>query len=169
MRAFLRPIASVVLVAFFISSVPLQGEAVDDKLTQISPDFKPGAGEVIHGAGYGKILMRVMMFGSVGQQGIHYFPEGTDLLFAILSTGGTSEQTKLNGITIRRRNVKNILEVDLEDLVEEGRSIPKLADGDVVRVPFNWRRDYQQFMFYTQVLFSISSFILAVVTLTRLK
>ncbi len=169
MKAFLRPVSCLMIVAFLSASLHVHAEAVDDKLTQISPEFKPGAGEHIHGAGYGKILMRVMMFGAVGQQGIHYFPEGTDLLFSILATGGVSETTKLNGITIRRRAVKNLIEVDLDELVESGKSIPKLADGDVIRVPFNWRRDYQQFLFYTQVLFSISSFILAMVTLTRLK
>jgi hypothetical protein len=169
MKAFLRPISCVVLVAFLTVSLNVRGEAVDDKLTQISPDFKPGSGEYIHGTGYGKILMRVMMFGAVGAQGIHYFPEGTDLLFAILSSGGVGEQTKLNGTTIRRRNVKNLIEIDLEDLIEEGKAIPKLADGDVINVPFNWRRNYQQFMFYTQVLFSITGFLLAVVALSRLK
>ncbi|RAV23900.1 hypothetical protein DQE84_18485, partial [Staphylococcus warneri] len=81
-----------------------------------------------------------LIFGSVPVQGIHYMPEGTDLLFAILYAGGYGEMSSLNGITIRRRNQRALIEVDLEDLIEDGRPIPKLADGDIISVPFNWRK-----------------------------
>lgn len=137
-------------------------EAVDDKFTQISPQSTRGADEFIHGAGYGKILMRVMVFGAVPRQGIHYFPEGTDLLFALLYAGGYQETTKLNGITIRRRNSRELLTVNLEDLIEDGLPIPKLVDGDVVNVPFNWRKSYQEVLFYTSVITTLGTLLIGV-------
>lgn len=161
---------SIIFVLCFILACPPQlafGEAVDDQFTQITPKHSPGSGEFVHGQGYGKILMRVMVFGSVPQQGIHYVPEGTDLLFAILYAGGYGETTKLNGITIRRRNVKDLIEVDLEDLIADGRTIPKLLDGDIVSVPFNWKKDYQEFIFLTSIFTSLTSLVLAVVALTQ--
>ena len=70
-------------------------------------------------------------------------PEGTDLLFAILYAGGYTENSKLNGISIRRRNVKDLIEVDLEDLIEDGKVIPKLLDGDIITIPYNLAPGYR--------------------------
>jgi len=150
----------------FLQSAICRGESIDDKLPQISPDYSPGAGEFIHGSGYGKLLMRVMMFGAT-QQGIHYFPEGTDLLFAILYTGGYGDNTKLNGLSIRRRGVRHLIEVDLEDLIEVGKPIPKLVDGDIVNVPFSWRKYYGEMMFYVSVFSTLSALLLSVVALVK--
>lgn len=143
------------------------GEAVDDKFAQISPTQQPGAGEFVHGQGYGKILIRVLMFGSVPQQGVHYVPEGTDLLFSILYAGGYGDNSKLNGITIRRRGKKELIEVDLQDAMEDGESIPKLQDGDVVNVPFNWRRDIQTISLVTGFMAAMTGFTLSLIALTR--
>ena len=137
-------------------------EAVDDKFTQISPQSRAGGDEMVHGAGYGKILMRVMVFGAVPRQGIHYYPEGTDLLFALLYAGGYQETTKLNGITIRRRNSRELINVDLEDLMDDGLPIPKLIDGDVINVPFNWRKSYQEILFYTSVISTLGTLLIGV-------
>jgi hypothetical protein len=142
-------------------------ESVDEEFTQISPKHSPGSGEYVHGQGYGKILMRVLMFGSVPQQGIHYMPEGTDLLFAVLYAGGYGDATKLNGISIRRKGMQESIEVDLEKVIEEGGAIPKLRDGDIVNVPFNWRSDYKEFLFFTSIFTSITGLIVSVALLTR--
>jgi len=157
MKILRKLLIVLVVCALSLQSVCLHAESVDDRFTQITPSHSLGAGEYIHGQGYGKILMRVMMFGAVPQQGIHYVPEGTDLLFALLYAGGYAETTKLNGITIRRRGIQELLEVDLEDLIEEGKSIPKLADGDVVNVPYNWKKDYQEFSFIASMLTTVLS------------
>jgi protein involved in polysaccharide export with SLBB domain len=121
----------------------------------------------VHGTGYGKILIRVMMFGAVPQQGVHYYPEGTDLLFAILYAGGYADHTKLNGIKIRRRGQKDRISIDLQSLMEEGEKIPKLSDGDVVDIPYNWRRDAQTFTAVTGCLTAITTFTLAMVALSK--
>jgi hypothetical protein len=142
-------------------------ESVDDRFTHISPKYSPGGGEFVHGQGYGKLLMRVMIFGATPQQGIHYFPEGTDLLFAILYSGGYSDQTRLNGITLRRQGVPELMEVNLEDLIEDGMGVPKLADGDIINVPYSWRRDYQQFTLLSQVFTGLSTLLLAFVAIRR--
>jgi hypothetical protein len=145
----------------------LYAESVDDEFAQISPSHTTGSGEFVHGQGYGKILIRTMIFGAIPQQGIHYVPEGTDLLFALLYAGGYNDQTDLNGITIRRRGVKEIIEVDLENMIEEGQVIPRLKDGDVINVPHNWRRDYQEFMFFAGMFTSLSSLVLSIALLSR--
>src|SRR3989338_6517836 len=127
----------LILFSFLISSNRALCEAVDDTFTQISPTETLGAGEFIHGTGYRKLLVRVLMFGAIPNQGIHYVPEGTDLLFAILYAGGYQELTKLDGIAIRRKNQTELIRVDLEEMIEEGTTIPRLLDGDIVSVPFN--------------------------------
>lgn len=165
MEKLKRPICVVLVTLLLCHGTLLRGEAVDDKFTQISPQSKTDG--AIHGAGYGKILMRVMMFGAVPSQGVHYMPEGTDLLFAILYAGGYNESTKLSAISIRRRNVKNLIEVDLEQLMENGDSIPKLLDGDVVNVPFNWRKNYQDLLFYTTVFTTLGTLALGIAAIVR--
>ena len=131
---------SVCLIFCLLScSLRLPAESVDDKFTEATPNQTGDAGEYFHGKSYGKILIRVLMFGSVPKQGVHYVPEGTDLLFAILYAGGYGESSKLNGITIRRKNVSSVIRVNLEDLVDDGKPIPKLLDGDAVTVPWSWR------------------------------
>lgn len=156
-----------VVISLTLPTNGILGESLDDKFTQIPPNHTPGAGEFIHGAGYGKLLMRVNMYGLIPQQGVHYFPEGTDLMFAITYAGGYSDMSKLNGIKIRRRNVKELINVDLEDLIEDGEKIPKILDGDVISVPFNWRRDMQNFFTITGFITSITGFALAMIALTK--
>lgn len=162
-----KTISLCVICAFLSASLPLHAESVDDKFTQISPQFSPGNGEYMHGQGYGKLLMRIIVLGAVPQQGVHYMPEGTDLMFAIIYCGGKGDQTKLNGIAIRRRNVPDVIKVNLEDLLEEGVPIPKLVDGDVVDVPYNWKKDYSEFMFISGVFTSVTALILAIIALSH--
>ena len=164
---FNRTLSVIVLVSFLLSPAGLFAEAVDDKNTQIVPTHSPGGGEFIHGQGYGKILMRVLMFGSIPQQGVHYFPEGTDLLFAILYSGGYGESTKLNGINIRRRSQKELIYVNLEDLIEDGDKIPKIADGDIINVPYNWRRDMATIGLLTGFLTAMTGFSISLIALSR--
>lgn len=142
-------------------------ESINEGFTDIAPGQNPGSGEFVHGRGYGKVLMRVLMFGAVPRQGIHYMPEGTDLLFAMLYGGGYGDETQLNGITIRRRNIQELIEVDLEDLVESGEPVPRLYDGDVVNVPYNWKKSYQEFSFVAQLFVSLTSLVLSIVALTN--
>lgn len=146
---------------------PLLAESVDDEFTQISPQHSPGSGEYVHGQGYGKMLMRLMLFGAIPQQGVHYVPEGTDLLFAILYAGGYGEQTSLNNITIRRRGLNEIIHVDLEDIIAEAQAVPKLKDGDVVNVPHNWRQGYQQFMFFAGIFSSVTGLLISLSLIAR--
>lgn len=160
----------ITLLLVFSLTVPApfaRAESVDEEFTHISPKHSPGGGEYVHGQGYGKILIRLLMSGAIPQQGIHYVPEGTDLLFAILYAGGHGDQTKLSDITIRRRGMPEMIHVDLESLIEEGGAIPKLKDGDIIHVPFNWRRDYQEVMFFTGIFSSLTALILSVGVLTR--
>jgi hypothetical protein len=163
LRSFLCSALALVMAV----PAPVFAESVEDEFAQISPQHSPGTGEFVHGQGYGKILIRTMVFGAVPQQGVHYVPEGTDLLFALLYAGGHNDQTDLSGITIRRRGVKEIIEIDLEDLIEEGHSIPRLKDGDIINVPHNWRRDYQEFMFFTGMLTGLSGLVLSIAILSR--
>jgi len=165
MRLRLLKIVSLGL-CLFLGSLSFS-EAIDDKFAQISPTQQPGVGEFVHGQGYGKILIRVLMFGSVPQQGVHYVPEGTDLLFSILYAGGYGDNSKLNGITIRRRGQKDLIEVDLQDAMQDGQAIPKLQDGDVVNVPFNWRRDIQTITLVTGFMAAMTGFTLSLIALTR--
>lgn len=156
-----------VVLSLTLSTSGIRAESLDDKFTQIPPNHSPGAGEFIHGTGYGKLLMRVNIYGAIPQQGVHYFPEGTDLMFAISYAGGYTDMTKLNGIKIRRRNVKELITVDLEDLIEDGEKVPKLLDGDVISVPYNWRRDMQTFFTITGFISGITGFALAMIALTK--
>lgn len=163
MRSLFKQVLVGVLVGVFAFQSPVaRAEAVDDKYTQSNTETG-----FVHGKNYGKVLMRILMFGSVPKQGVHYMPEGTDLLFGILYAGGYGEQSKLNGISIRRRKVADLIEVDLEDVIADGREIPKLQDGDIVNVPFNWRRSYQEFQFITGLLAAVSTLIISIVALTR--
>ncbi|MBI4405242.1 MAG: hypothetical protein HY537_13855 [Deltaproteobacteria bacterium] len=155
------------LFCFTLSSTVGFAESVADRYTQIAPVETHGSGEYVHGAGYGKLLMRVLLFGAIPQQGIHYYPEGTDLLFAILYAGGYSDMTKLNGIIIRRRAVKAALKVDLEDLIEDGGNIPRLQDGDIINVQFNYRKFMQEFFMWTGWFTSVTGFIFALIALFK--
>ncbi len=145
----------------------LLAESMSDSNSTISPKHIPGAGEFVHGQGYNKILMRILIFGSVPVQGIHYVPDGTDLVFGLVYAGGYGEFTSLDSITIRRRGVPDLFEIDLENLLEEGKPIPKLVDGDVINVPFNWRRDMNTVLNITSFVTAITSFALAMVALTK--
>ncbi len=160
-------IAYALIFSLVLPVSVVRAESIDEDFTHISPKHSPGTGEYVHGQGYGKILMRTLMFGSVPQQGVHYVPEGTDLLFAILYAGGYGDATKLNAITIRRKGVSELMEIDLENMIEEGSPIPKLKDGDIINVPYNWRRDYQEFLFFTGIFSSLTGLILSVALLTR--
>jgi hypothetical protein len=163
-----RKIISCLLVFCLVTPVSYVGaESVDEEFTHISPKHSPGGGEFVHGQGYGKILVRVLMFGAIPQQGIHYVPEGTDMLFGILYAGGYGDNTKMNNITVRRKGVPELIHVDLESIIEEGAAIPKLKDGDIVNVPYNWRRDYQEFMFFTSIFSSLTGLVISLAFLTR--
>lgn len=166
MTPFKRHCSLLVIGSFLVASVA-RGEAVSDRSSAISPKHMPGAGEFVHGQGYGKLLVRLLIFGSVPVQGIHYVPEGTDLVFAIMYAGGYGEFSNLDGITIRRRNVPDLIDVDLEDLIEDGKTIPKMADGDIVTVPFNWRKDFQTVLTITGFVSSLTGFALSLVALSR--
>lgn len=160
-------ISALVLVAFAFTQTVVFAESVEDKYTQISPTHAPGSGEYVHGQGYGKLLIRVLLFGSVGQQGVHYVPEGTDLLFAMLYAGGYSETTKLNDITIRRKGVQDLIEVDLEDLMEAGEKVPRLQDGDIVNVPYNWRKDITTIGIITGFVSAMTGFTLSLIAISK--
>lgn len=167
MHQFKKVVSALLILSIFISTSPVHAEAMDDKNTNIVPGRTLGGGEYVHGAGYGKILMRVMMFGAIGSQGVHYMPEGTDLLFAMLFAGGYSEQSKIDKITIRRRGQAEQIKVDLEDLLETGDKIPKLADGDIVTIPFNWRKDVSTISMITGFITAMTGFALSLVALTK--
>ena len=162
-----RFIAQAVIFAFLLATAPLPAESIDDVSSQITPKHTPGSGEYVHGQGYNKILIRILIFGAISQQGIHYVPEGTDLLFAILYSGGYSETSKLSGITIRRRGVKDLIEVSLDNLIEDGTPIPKLLEGDVVTIPFNWRRDITTIGTITGFFTAMSTFVLTLIALNK--
>jgi len=164
---FKKLLCSLMVVLLFFVNQSSFAEAIDDKFAQISPTQQRGTGEFVHGQGYGKILIRVLIFGSIPQQGVHYVPEGTDLLFAILYAGGYSETSKLNDITIRRRGQQDLIEVDLQDALSNGEKIPKLQDGDVVTVPFNWRRDIQTISLVTGFMAALTGFTLSLIALSR--
>lgn len=166
MKTFRSTVTTAVLCSFLLTSV-VRGEAISDKASAISPKHVPGAGEFVHGQGYGKLLMRILILGSVPVQGIHYVPEGTDLIFAIMYAGGYGDYSNLDGITIRRRNQSDLIHVDLEDLIEDGDPVPKLIDGDVITVPFNWRKDIQTILTVTGFFTSITGVILSAIALTR--
>ena len=156
------------LVGVLILGAPqVRAESVEDKFAQISPSHQQGSGEFVHGQGYGKILIRVLMFGAIPQQGVHYVPEGTDLLFSILYAGGYGDNSKLNGITIRRRGQQELIDVDLQDLMKDGGRIPKLQDGDIVNVPFNWRRDIQTISLITSFMAAMTGFTLSLIALSK--
>lgn len=158
--------ACVVIFSLLFSSLA-HPEAVDDTFTQMSPTESLGIGEFIHGAGYRRLLVRVLMFGAVTNQGIHYVPEGTDLLFALLYSGGVADTTKLDGITIRRKSQAELIYVDLEEMLEEGHKIPRLQDGDIVNVPFNWRRDINTVGLVTNFITSMTALTVGVLALTK--
>ena len=74
-------------------------------------------------------------------------PEGTDLMFGIIYAGGKADYTKMSSITIRRRGRKELLDIDLEDLIADRRSIPKLVDGDIVMLHITGERELRIFFF----------------------
>lgn len=155
------------MLAITLPPPPARAESVSENFSTISPLQGSGGGEYIHGQKSGKILMRLLLFGAVPAQGIHYVPEGTDLLFAILYAGGYTDSSKLSSVTIRRKNVKDIIDIDLEDLIEDGRPIPVLLDGDIITIPYNWRRDISTITLITSFISSMTAFTLSLVALTR--
>jgi hypothetical protein len=157
-----RLLVCVLILLTTFQSAVLRAEAVDDKFSPTNADTG-----FVHGKGYGKVLMRILLFGSIPKQGVHYMPEGTDLLFGILYAGGYGEESKLNGITIRRRKVGELMEIDLEDVIASGEEIPKLQDGDIINVPFNWRKTYQEITFFTGLITAVSTLIISIVALRR--
>lgn len=124
-------------------------------------------GQFIHPGKPGQLLIRVHMLGSLTQQGIHYFPEGTDILDALLYAGGVMDTTKIDSIQIRRNGVKDIVEMDLTEIIEDGREIPKVNDGDIVNVPFNWRRDISTISLIAGFLTAATGFIVSVIALNK--
>jgi len=163
-------IAFVLLVCTFVTTpgTLAYAESLGEQYTTASPGtVSGGTGEYIHGQRQGKLLMRTLILGAVPQQGIHYVPEGTDVLFAVLYSGGYTDTSRLNGIAIRRKNVRELIDVPLEDLIADGSEIPRLMDGDIVTVPFNWRRDISTISLVTGFLSSMTAFTLSVVALAR--
>lgn len=168
LRTKMKKLICLTLIgSFLLSSVPARGEALDDRFTEVAPGSLKGSSEFTHGAGHGKLLMRLLILGAVPQQGVHYVPEGTDLLFAILYAGGYNDETKLSSVTVRRRSMKQLMEVDLEGLIEDGKDIPKLYDGDIINVPFNWRRDIATISLITGFITSMTGFTLAIIALAK--
>jgi len=162
-----KPISLCLIAVLLLACIRLPAEAIDDRFTEVVPSQTPDHGEYYHGRNYGKVLIRVLMFGSVPSQGVHFVPEGTDLLFAILYAGGYGESSKLNGITIRRKNLASIIKVNLEDLIEDGQPVPKLLDGDVVTVPWSWRKGMETVSVITGFLAGLTGLTLSVIALSR--
>lgn len=136
--------------------------------TRITPTQGAISGEYVHGSIIGgKLLIKILFFGAVPTQGIHYIPEGTDLLSAILYAGGYNDTSKINGISIRRRNQKELIKIDLEEIIEEGLDAPKLLDDDVITIPYNWRRDIATISLITSFVTSISAFTTTLIVLVR--
>lgn len=167
MKTLRRQFCLALISSILLAPLSVRGEAISDKTSAISPRQVPGSGEYLHGQGYGKLLIRTLWLGSVPVQGIHYVPEGTDLVFALMYAGGVSEFSDLSEVTIRRRNQKDLIDVDLEDLIEDGDPVPKLADGDVITVPFNWRKDMQTILTITSFITSITGFTLSLIALSK--
>jgi hypothetical protein len=164
----LHRVLCLLTALWFLFFVPaIYADSMSQAYSTTTPGFVGGGGEFVHGQNSGKILIRVLIFGSVPQQGIHYVPENTDLLFGLLYAGGYTQTSSLNGITIRRRNVRDLMEVDLEDIIEDGKPVPKLLDGDVLTVPYNWRRDIDTITLVTGFVSSMTAFTLSIIALTR--
>lgn len=158
----------VVLICFSLTLSPhAYGEALSEQYTSVIPLHGGGGGEFVHGQRSGKLLMRTLILGAVPQQGIHFVPEGTDVLFAVLYAGGYTDSSRLNGITVRRKNVKELIDVPLESLIADGNEIPKLMDGDILTIPYNWRRDIATISLVTGFLSSMTAFTLSVIALTK--
>lgn len=150
-----------------VSSVPASAESLNEQYSATTPLHGGGTGEYVHGQRSGKLLIRTLILGAVPQQGIHYVPEGTDVLFAILYSGGYQDTSTLNAISIRRKNVRELIDVPLQDLISDGHEIPKLMDGDIVTIPFNWRRDIATISLITGFLSSMTAFTLSIIALTK--
>lgn len=163
-----KPISFCVIWATLFCSLTLRAESVDDQFTEISPSFRVGTGEFVHGQSYGKLLMRILILGAVPAQGIHYMPEGTDLMFGIIYAGGKADYTKMSGITIRRRGQKELIDIDLDNLIADGKAIPKLADGDIIDVPYNWRKGTQDILFWTGVFTALTGVLFAAIEIGQL-
>jgi len=164
----LKPFIASLLIICQIVVVP-QIFAKDNTSTPgyATPGEATADGMYIHGAKPGILLIRVHVLGAIAQQGIHYYPENVDLLDAMLYAGGMGETTNLNDIEIRRRNVEELIEIDLENLIEDGDKIPILKDGDIVKVSYNWRRDISTIGIITGFFASMTSFTLTLIALTR--
>lgn len=164
MHKIRQSVATLLVCTFLLSNIA-RGEAVSDQRSAISPKHMPGAGEFVHGQGYGKLLIRLLIFGAIPVQGIHYVPEGTDLIFAIMYAGGYGDFADLNQITIRRRGFAELMDVELEELIKDGKPIPKLADGDVITVPFNWKKDLQTVLTITGFVSALTGLTLSILAL----
>ena len=167
MKFFQRQLSLVLISTLLLAPLSVHAESLSDKTSAISPRTVPGSGEFVHGQGYGKLLIRTLWLGSIPAQGIHYVPEGTDLVFALMYAGGVSELSNLGEITIRRRGHEELISVDLEELIEEGKPVPKMVDGDVITVPFNWRKDMQTILTITSFITSITGLTLSLIALTK--
>jgi len=164
-----KQIIASLLILMTLLHVPAisLAERKKETYTYATPGEARSGGQFVHGGKPGVLLIRVYILGAVGQQGIHFFPDGTDILDAMLYAGGMADTTKLNGIQIRRKDVADLIDVDLEDLIEDGEAYPKLKDGDVVQVPWNWRRDIATIGLITGFLGSMTAFTLSLIALSR--
>lgn len=156
----------VVIFSWLLTIRPAYPDEYRD--TRITPTQGAIPGEFVHGTVIsGKLLIKVLFFGAVPSQGIHYIHEGTDLLSALLYAGGYTDTSKINGISIRRRGQKELIKINLEEIIEEGLDAPKLLDDDVVTVPYNWRRDIATITLITSFVTSISAFTTTLIVLVR--
>lgn len=156
------------LVFLFTQSVYPEETAPSVRDTRITPTQGVISGEFYHGSILtGKLLIKVLMFGAVPQQGIHYVHEGTDIMSALLYAGGYSEQSKINAITIRRKHSKKLIKIDLEEILEDGLESIKLQDDDIITVPYNWRKDIATISLITGFISSMTGFTLAILAITK--
>jgi hypothetical protein len=57
----------------------------------------------------------------------------------------------------------------LEELIEEGKPVPKLLDGDITNIPFNWRRNSQDVAFWVSLGSSIASIALTITAFIAIR
>ena len=103
-------------------------------LPKSAPSLKDGNGETVHGQSYGKAPDANSHIWGRAFAGDAFVPERHRSHIRVLSMRAAKRKnTKMSEITIRRRVKKSYIRVDLDNLLVEGKPIPKLADGDIVR------------------------------------
>ena len=170
MKTTKKWVSVVIIFSWLLTSE--KSIANDDLLrdTRITPTQGVIPGEFYHGSVLqGKLLIKILFFGAVPSQGIHYVHEGTDLLSALLYAGGYDDTSKITAITIRRKNHPELIKINLEEVIEDGMEPMKLVDDDVVTVPYNWRKDMATISLITGFITTITSFTTTLIVLVTLK